>query len=400
MTSTESIFSGRAENSSLTKSLLPPGKLVLADGTVFHGLGFGHFSSSSEPVVAEIVFNTSMAGYQEILTDPSYKGQGMCFTAPQIGNVGCNSLDIESDEVFVSAVFTRDLSPLVSNFRSDVSLDEYLKAHRIPGLTGIQTRALTLHIRNGGAQMGAIGPVGMTDDELQSIANSSGSMVGKDYVQDVSCTEPYEWHQLPWDDSSNSYPILTPEEVWQRPHVVVVDCGVKKNILRLLLAEGFRLTVVPARSTAAEIKALNPDGIFLSNGPGDPAALTDIIEVIRDLLGVVPIFGICLGCQLLGHAAGAQTYKLKFGHRGANHPILEHSTGKIEITAQNHGFAISPEKLPETIKVSHLNLNDQTISGIELPDYRAFAVQYHPEASPGPHDSRYLFSRFFNEVIK
>jgi len=259
---------------------------------------------------------------------------------------------------------------------------------------------LTLHIRNGGAQMGAIGPVGMTDDELQSIANSSGSMVGKDYVQDVSCTEPYEWHQLPWDDSSNSYPILTPEEVWQRPHVVVVDCGVKKNILRLLLAEGFRLTVVPARSTAAEIKALNPDGIFLSNGPGDPAALTDIIEVIRDLLGVVPIFGICLGCQLLGHAAGAQTYKLKFGHRGANHPILEHSTGKIEITAQNHGFAISPEKLPETIKVSHLNLNDQTISGIELPDYRAFAVQYHPEASPGPHDSRYLFSRFFNEVIK
>jgi len=324
----------------------------------------------------------------------------MCFTAPQIGNVGCNSLDIESDEVFVSAVFTRDLSPLVSNFRSDISLDEYLKAHRIPGLTGIQTRALTLHIRNGGAQMGAIGPVGMADDELQSIANSSGSMVGKDYVQDVSCTEPYEWHQLPWDDSSNSYPILTPEEVWQRPHVVVVDCGVKKNILRLLLAEGFRLTVVPARSTAAEIKALNPDGIFLSNGPGDPAALTDIIEVIRDLLGVVPIFGICLGCQLLGHAAGAQTYKLKFGHRGANHPILEHSTGKIEITAQNHGFAISPEKLPETIKVSHLNLNDQTISGIELPDYRAFAVQYHPEASPGPHDSRYLFSRFFNEVIK
>lgn len=400
MTQCHSIFTEHTTNTSPSQLPRIPGKLVLADGTVFHGYGFGEFSDSSEPKVSEIVFNTSMSGYQEILTDPSYMGQGMCFTAPQIGNVGCNTLDIESERVYVSAVFTRDLSSVVSNFRAERSLHEYLKAHRIPALSGVQTRALTLHIRNGGAQMGAVGPASIPDKELQSIASSCGSMVGKDYVQDVSCSEQYEWFQLPWDELSNTYPTLSPNEVWQRPHVVVLDCGVKKNILRLLLAQGFRVTVVPARATAAEIKALQPDGIFLSNGPGDPAALTDIIGVVRELLGTVPLFGICLGCQLLAHAAGASTYKLKFGHRGANHPILESATGKIEITSQNHGFAVDPKTLPENVRISHMNLNDQTVSGIEIPEQRAFAVQYHPEASPGPHDSHYLFQRFFDAVIR
>ncbi|MCB0331212.1 MAG: glutamine-hydrolyzing carbamoyl-phosphate synthase small subunit [Bdellovibrionales bacterium] len=376
-----------------------PAKLVLADGTVFLGLGFGAFSPDSEPIVSEIVFNTSMSGYQEILTDPSYMGQGMCFTAPQIGNVGCNPLDIESEKVYVSSVFTRDLSSIVSNFRAKESLDQYLKRYRIPGLTGVQTRALTLHLRDNGAQMGAIGKASIPDSELQNAAAAQGSMAGKDYVQEVSCKEPYEWFELPWDSASDSYPKVSPEQIWERPHVVVLDCGVKKNILRLLLAEGFRVTVLPARSSADEIRALKPDGIFLSNGPGDPAALPDIIAVVKELLGVVPIFGICLGCQLMAHAAGGKTYKLKFGHRGANHPILQKATGEIEITSQNHGFAVEAETLPSSVQVTHVNQNDHTVAGIALPELKAFAVQYHPEASPGPHDSRYLFKRFFELVV-
>ena len=380
------------------------GKLVLADGTVFRGQAFGAPLSADSPVVSEIVFNTSMSGYQEILTDPSYAGQGMCFTAPQIGNVGCNSLDVESEQVHVSAVFTRELSLAVSNFRAEKSLHEYLKENGIPGLSGVQTRALTLYIRDNGAQMGALGPDEVPDDFLRDHAIKSGSMLGKDYVKEVSCEERYGWHTMPWELPTNSYPKVSPESVWERPHVVVLDCGVKQNILRLLLGEGFRVTVLPARSTAEEIQALKPDGLFLSNGPGDPAALPDIIEMIRSLLGTLPIFGICLGCQLLAHAVGGDTYKLKFGHRGANHPILEKSTGRIEITSQNHGFAISEESLKseklssETI-VTHVNLNDNTVAGIDVPEHKAFAVQYHPEASPGPHDSRYLFTRFYKNVI-
>ncbi|MCI5065148.1 glutamine-hydrolyzing carbamoyl-phosphate synthase small subunit [bacterium] len=377
-----------------------PGKLVLADGTVFRGEAFGALTEESAPRVSEIVFNTSMSGYQEILTDPSYMGQGMCFTAPQIGNVGCNSLDVEGEQVYVSAVFTRDLSPLVSNFRAEESLDAYLKRHDVPALTGVQTRALTLHLRDHGAQMGAIGSERYLDSELQELARSQGSMLGKDYVQEVTSKEPYEWYELPWDPESNTFPRLSPEEVWQRPHVAVLDCGVKRNILRLLLAEGFRVSVLPATSTVEEIHAVRPDGVFLSNGPGDPAALGGIIEVVKGLVGTVPLFGICLGCQLLAHAVGGKTYKLKFGHRGANHPILEVQSSKIEITSHNHGFAVERESLPSEVFVSHVNLNDDTVAGIALPEKRAFAVQYHPESSPGPHDSRYLFTRFFSQVIQ
>ncbi|MCB0321398.1 MAG: glutamine-hydrolyzing carbamoyl-phosphate synthase small subunit, partial [Bdellovibrionales bacterium] len=382
--------------------------LVLSDGSVFEGRGFGGFSSTMEPVVAEIVFNTSMSGYQEILTDPSYAGQAMCFTVPHIGNVGTNREDFESEKVHVDAVFVREHCEVPSNFRSQQTFNEFLKEHKTPAIAGIRTRDLTLHLRTHGAQMGAIGPKSIPAAVLQEQAKAAGSMSGKDYVHAVSCKESYPWYELPWDPVSNTYPHLTPDSVWKRPHVVVLDCGVKRNILRLLLSEGFRITVVPASTSASEIRELQPDGIFLSNGPGDPAALPGIIEMVKGILGEYPIFGICLGCQILAHALGGKTFKLRFGHRGANHPILERSTGKIEITSQNHGFAVDAESMAQRggsfgsdeVEVTHLNLNDKTVSGIAVPSKKAFAVQFHPESSPGPHDSQHLFKRFFSLVAQ
>ncbi len=373
--------------------------LALADGTVFQGFGFGMEHAVGEAAVGEVVFNTSMYGYQEILTDPSYAGQIMTFTAPNIGNVGCNSQDIESDRIHVEGVIIRNLSMLESNYRSELSLSRYLEDAGKMGLGGIDTRSLVQHLRDHGAQMGAMAcGENINPADLVDRARANGSMLGKDYVSAVTCKEPYSWRQLPWDLKSNSYIELSEEELAPRPHVVAVDCGIKYNILRLLLNSGFRVTVVPAHYTAEQILSFAPDALFLSNGPGDPAVHPGITAMIKALLGRFPIFGICLGHQLLGLALGGETFKLKFGHRGGNHPVMQTSNGKIEITVQNHGFAVGTG-LPSNVLQSHVNLNDQTVEGLEVPELRAFSVQYHPESSPGPHDAIYLFDKFFELVV-
>ncbi|MBX7145480.1 MAG: glutamine-hydrolyzing carbamoyl-phosphate synthase small subunit [Oligoflexia bacterium] len=381
-----------------------PGKLVLADGTTFSGTCFGAQRDLGDPVVGEIVFNTSMFGYQEILTDPSYAGQVMCFTCPHIGNVGCNSEDVESSRVYTEGIIIRDLPRVVSNFRAQQSLPEYLYNNGIMGLAGIDTRALVTHLRTYGAQMGVIAcGEKLNVDDMVSVARQQGSMEGKDYVKAVSCKTAYQWNELPWSLAHSNKrpgnPQLAFEQLWSRPHVVALDCGIKYNILRLLVEVGFRVTVVPATATAEEILAQKPDGVFLSNGPGDPATLGYIVRAVRGVFGKVPIFGICLGHQILGQVVGGRTYKLKFGHRGGNHPVKYMPTGKVEITVQNHGFAVDPASLPSDVRISHVNLNDNTVEGLEIPHARAFCVQYHPEASPGPHDANYLFRKFFEEVV-
>lgn len=378
--------------------------IALADGTVFNGVSFGATRGIDRPVIGEMVFNTSLYGYQEILTDPSYAGQIMNFTAPQIGNVGCNPDDDESLEVHVEGLVVRQLSTIVSNFRSQQSLPDYLSERDIMGVTGIDTRAIVSHLRDNGAQMGVMAcGDGIDAQELVAQAKAAGSMEGKEYVQQVSCKELYSWNEPTWklsQDGSSSRTVLTEEELCARPHVVALDCGVKHNILRLLVDVGFRVTVMPATSSAAAILAQRPDGLFLSNGPGDPATLGFIVSTVKELVGKFPIFGICLGHQILGQVFGGKTYKLKFGHRGGNHPVMDLETKRVEITVQNHGFAVDAASLPSSVKVSHINLNDQTVEGIAIPDKKIFSVQYHPEASPGPHDSRYLFRRFFESVVQ
>lgn len=376
------------------------GYLALADGTVFTGVCFGALRSEADSVCGEAVFNTSMYGYQEILTDPSYAGQLMCFTYPHIGNVGCNDEDVESDRVFTEGVIVRSVAKNPSNFRATSSLPEYLFKHGVMGLEGIDTRALVKHLRDHGSQMAVMaGGDGVSPSALVDKARSLGSMQGKDYVQHVSCKQPYAWDKLPWTLSHGNSKRVPQEQLMTRPHVVAIDCGVKSNILRLLLHVGFRVTVVPAQTSAVDILALRPDGVFLSNGPGDPATLGYVVKPVQELLGRVPLFGICLGHQILAQALGATTYKLKFGHRGGNHPVRDEQTGKVEITVQNHGFAVAKEGLDAGASVSHLNLNDHTVEGIEAREANAFSVQYHPEASPGPHDSQYLFKRFYDVVI-
>ncbi len=376
------------------------GYLALADGTVFTGVCFGALRSEADSVCGEAVFNTSMYGYQEILTDPSYAGQLMCFTYPHIGNVGCNDEDVESDRVFTEGVIVRSVAKNPSNFRATSSLPEYLFKHGVMGLEGIDTRALVKHLRDHGSQMAVMaGGDGVSPSALVDKARSLGSMQGKDYVQHVSCKQPYAWDKLPWTLSHGNSKRVPQEQLMTRPHVVAIDCGVKSNILRLLLHVGFRVTVVPAQTSAVDILALRPDGVFLSNGPGDPATLGYVVKPVQELLGRVPLFGICLGHQILAQALGAMTYKLKFGHRGGNHPVRDEQTGKVEITVQNHGFAVAKEGLDAGASVSHLNLNDHTVEGIEAREANAFSVQYHPEASPGPHDSQYLFKRFYDVVI-
>jgi len=374
--------------------------LVLADGKVFEGSGFGACRGVDNPAIGEVVFNTSMYGYQEILSDPSYAGQIMCFSYPHIGNVGCNALDDESDRVHVAGVICRNLSERPSCFRSEESFEEYLSRSGVMGLSEVDTRELVIHLRDNGAQMGAFAVISSDNDisKLQEAAIAAGTMAGKEYVSKVSCAQSYDWNELPWNPETNSYPSLTKEELSSRPHCVVVDCGVKRNILRLLTEVGFRITVVPANSTVAQIRELAPDGLFLSNGPGDPATLGHLVDNVRELVGSVPIFGICLGHQVLAQALGATTFKLKFGHRGCNHPIQRVTDGKVEIAAHNHGFAVSSSNIPEGLEVTHLNLNDNTIAGIENVASSAFSVQYHPEASSGPHDSLYLFGQFFELV--
>lgn len=375
------------------------GYLALADGKVFKGRCFGALREASNPVEGEAVFNTSMYGYQEILTDPSYAGQIMCFTYPHIGNVGCNEEDVESSRIYTEGLVVRAAHKVPSNFRATVSLSQYLGRSGIMGLEGIDTREIVAHLRDNGSQMAVMaGGEGVKPEELVNRAKSLGSMEGKDYVKAVACKQVYTWDSLTWTLAQGHSRKLSQEQLVARPHVVAVDCGIKTNILRLLIDVGFRVTVVPAGTGSKEILALRPDGLFLSNGPGDPATLAYVVKPVQELLGKVPMFGICLGHQILGQALGGKTYKLKFGHRGGNHPVRDETTGKVEITVQNHGFAVHREGLSKDVFVSHINLNDSTVEGLESKKLKLFSVQYHPEASPGPHDSRYLFQRFFDLV--
>lgn len=367
--------------------------LVLKDGRVFRGQAFGHRGRT----VGEVVFNTSMAGYQEILTDPSYCGQLMTFTLPHIGNVGVNADDEESDRVWVSGVIAKEFSKTISNYRSEESLADYLLRRQIVGISDLDTRALVRHIRETGAQMAILtsDPQDVEDlNRLKLEASKLGTMAGKNLAREVTCKAAYEW---PGDRAGGTFDLdRATFDGGPAPsfHVVAYDFGIKRNILRHLVARGCRVTVVPAGTRASEVLALKPDGIFLSNGPGDPAVVEDGIKAVRGLIGKLPIFGICLGHQILALALGGETYKLKFGHRGGNHPVMDRTTGKVEISAQNHGFAVKADSLPSRIDITHVNLNDHTVEGLSLKSQWLFSVQYHPEASPGPHDSHYLFDRF------
>lgn len=363
-----------------------PALLVLEDGTVFRGRVFAGRGER----FGEVVFNTGMAGYQEILTDPSYKEQILVMTYPLIGNYGVNDEDIESGGIHLEGFIVREYQPFPSNFRSKKTLAEYLEEYGRIGIEGIDTRALTRLIRTRGAMRGVVAvDVDRADDLVDKVRSYRG-LVGRDIVKDVTGGSSYLWkgnkrldlQELP-DRSS-------------RLRVVVLDCGVKLNILRMLEGHGCEVVVVPASSTAAEILALDPDGVLLSNGPGDPAPLTYLIDTVRTLLGKKPIFGICLGHQILGQALGGRTAKLKFGHHGVNQPVKNMRTGRVEISSQNHGFVVRADTLPADAQVTHINLNDNTLEGLSIPRLKAFSVQYHPEAAPGPRDAGYLFGEFMD----
>jgi carbamoyl-phosphate synthase small subunit len=362
-----------------------PAKLVLADGRIFEGVSIG----ASATTTGEVVFTTGMTGYQEVLTDPSYAGQLVTMTAPQMGNTGTNPEDVETEKPRVAGFVVHELSSVVSNWRSTESLDAYLKRHNITGIAGIDTRALTRHIRDKGAQMAAIG----SEDAktLHDRAKAAPSMSGLNLADRVSTAERYSWTV-----GSGVWAQTQPDG--KSRHVVAIDYGVKLNILRSLVDAGCQVTVVPAATSAADILALSPDGVFLSNGPGDPAAVTHALPTIRELIQKKPVFGICLGHQLLSLALGGSTYKLKFGHRGLNQPVKDLSTGRIEVTSQNHGFCVDVDSLKGKAVMSHVHLNDGTCEGIEHADTGAFSVQYHPEASAGPHDAKYLFARFMARI--
>jgi len=361
-----------------------PGRLCLADGTTFEGTLFGAMSTAT----GEVVFTTGMTGYQEILTDPSYAGQLVTMTAPEIGNTGINAEDHENrhGKAWAAGLIVRRASSSPSNWRSEESLDAYLVRQGTAGLSDVDTRKLTRHLRDHGSQNGAVGD--LPRDELCALAKQAPAMEGLDLVARVTPAESYEWTEGSgtWRREVN--------EPTSRPHVVALDFGIKANILRRLVDVGCRVTAVPATTTAEEVLGMAPDGIFLSNGPGDPAAVGYAVETVSALLGKKPLFGICLGHQLLCRAIGARTYKLKFGHRGINQPVKDLTTGRVEITSQNHGFAVEIESLPKEAHNTHLHLNDGTSEGIDLPTSSAFSVQYHPEAAAGPHDADYLFARF------
>ncbi len=349
--------------------------LVLADGTTWPGLAFGAVGERT----GEIVFNTSLTGYQEVLTDPSYHGQIVVMSQPHIGNYGSTVEDDESARAWVAGFVVRAASPLASNWRAAGTLDDYLRAQGVAGIAEVDTRALIRHIRTCGAQNAALSSVEPDPDRLLVAARAAPDMNGLDLAREVTCADPFQW------------PVASDPGRW---HVVAYDYGLKRNQLRLLAAHDCRVTVVPATMAAAEVLALRPDGVFLSNGPGDPAAVTYAIENVHQLLGRVPVFGICLGHQLLALALGGATYKLKFGHRGGNQPVKRLATGQVEISTHNHGFAVRAESLPAGVDVTHVNLNDGCVEGLRAPGLRAFSVQYHPEAAPGPHDSTYLFDEF------
>ena len=378
---------------------MQPATLVLEDGTILGGTAFG----AAADAVFELVFNTSMSGYQEILTDPSYRGQGVLFTVPHIGNVGINLEDDESDTPQVSAAVVRSLSPLVSNWRSALGLSDWLVQHGVPGISGVDTRYLTRKLRDGGTQKAALSTRGTPAEELLKAARAWPGLDGLDMVQEVSCPEAYPWindagaawvaeNAPPPQDAAEARPL----------HIVAYDYGIKRNILRHLASYGARVTVLPAGASAAEALALKPDGIFLSNGPGDPAGLPYAVQAVSELLqSGVPILGICLGHQLLGLALGGRTRRLKFGHHGGNHPVQRLPDGRVLITAQNHNYFVEADSLDlEQVEITHLSLNDHSLEGMRLQRQAVLSVQFHPEAAPGPHDAHNIFDEFFALIRK
>lgn len=385
--------------------------LALADGMVFHGESFG--STRQSP--GEVCFNTSMTGYQEILTDPSYRGQIVAMTYTQIGNYGVNELDVESGAVQVAGFVVREVSPVASNWRSIMSLDEYLKNNDVPGIQKIDTRALTRHLRSRGAVNGVITTENISEAAAIDLAKKH-DYNSIDFIEEVSCKEPYQWdpqgrQSAEWtlikgtsvesetfvDQNGQTFKNLPPVKY----KIVAYDFGIKRNILRRLRQVGLDVTVVPAKTPASEVLAMNPDGVFLSNGPGNPELLDYAHQQARDLIGKTPLFGICLGHQILSCALGGKTFKLKFGHRGGNQPVKDLMNQKVSITSQNHGFASDSSSLPaDEVEITHINLNDNTCEGLRHKKYPVFSVQYHPEAAPGPHDAKYFFEQFVQEIKK
>jgi len=357
-------------------------KIALEDGRIFEGLSFG----ADGKRYGEVVFNTSMAGYQEILTDPSYKGQIVTMTYPLIGNYGVNEEDVESRKPFVEGFIVKECSKIASNWRSQKRLDEYLKENGIVGIEDVDTRALTRHIRLQGVMKAVLSTEDLNDESLVKKAKDSPGLIGRDLVKEVTSGKSYDWSQSIADNR---------QSIEKKYSVVVLDCGAKYNILRELVNNGCSVTVVPAKTNAQEILNMKPDGVLLSNGPGDPAAVTYVVETVKKLIGKVPIFGICLGHQMLGLALGGKTYKLKFGHHGGNHPVKDLKSGRVAITVQNHGFCVDIESLnKKDIEITHMNLNDNTLEGMRHKELPIFSVQFHPEAGPGPNDAKYLFGEF------
>jgi len=368
--------------------------LALEDGRIFRGEGYG----AKGECYGEVVFNTSLTGYQEIFTDPSYAGQIVVLTNPQIGNYGTNAADNEANKPYIEGLVTREFSPISSNWRSQQVADEYLERFNVPVISEIDTRALVRHLRNNGVMRGVISSIETDPEILVQKARSIRKMDGTDLASVVTTTTRYEWEPEPdpLESEENATPMPRPDL-----HVVAYDYGIKRNILRMLSREGCRVTVVPAQTSAEDVLAMNPDGVFLSNGPGDPEPLGYAQETIRQLAGKKPIFGICLGHQLIGLALGGKTYKLKFGHHGGNHPVQQTETGKVEITSQNHNYAVDAATLnQDEVAITHINLNDQTVQGLRHKSLPLFSVQYHPEASPGPHDSHYLFRDFRKMMVE